>query len=403
MKNSTLFLICLSIIFSLKIAAQLPETSTATDPTWYYIQVKGEGERAGRALCKIGNDVYGRHLSDIVTNSDRDNYLWRFEKSGNNYNIINKAAANMLDIRTATEIEENIKIATLKQNSPTSWEFIPYNDYFQIKASTGDFYLHQANNGGKRDFVIMMEGEYWGSSNNSYFQFLSYNDIPPKISESTNYWYYIFSGNPQYNKCITDIEAGSSEKIKFELQDQTENNKHQQWKLIKPINATDEKVYFVNRATKQIIQTEYDFNGYYCAQSVSSVDATNGWQVSYLGLNQFSISGYNNYNTIGYLNVSSTESPAETIPDDMLNTSFSWIFKEELNPGKDDDTGLDIVSKNPFDTIDVYTVDRKIIVDGTDDYVVTNMYGIRVNADQQLAAGVYLVTIQGKTLSILVK
>ncbi|GHT01272.1 hypothetical protein AGMMS49525_01540 [Bacteroidia bacterium] len=51
----------------------------------------------------------------------------------------------------------------------------------------------------------------------------------------------------------------------------------------------------------------------------------------------------------------------------------------------------------------VYARDRRIYVEGEAVYQVYNIYGVRINSALQLPTGVYLVTVQGKTIKVIVR
>lgn len=402
-------IVAIILIACFNIAAQLPETSTAVDPIWYYIQVKGEGDRAGRVFSVNNNDIYGGYISDIQNDTDRKNYLFRFEKNGEQYSIISRLDGKNLNIRTAPEIESNFSILTLTSNAAGAWELIPQGNYFQIKSSTGD-YAHQANSGGNRNFVTMTVDSEWSNDDNSYYHFVLYDNSLPQASTTENHWYYIKSGNPQYsNMCVTDITDNGEDFIKFELQDLVVNNRYQQWKLVSLTGSNRDAYYFINRETENIIQTAYDFDGYYTSdnftgyysvQTTQDKAATNGWRLNYIEGNQFTISGLNDLGILAYLNVASTESVPEFLPANIFSSVYSWTFKEELDPG----TGIeDIVAPGQGSDINIYTVGRKIVVEGTEDYTITNISGIRMSKNHALPVGIYIVNANGITRSILVR
>lgn len=407
MKKNLLITILILCGFYANVLAQLPKTSTAEDPIWYFIHLKGSDEkRFGRVLKLTGTYIYGDYLLNLTSTLNRNAALWRFEKHGNNYTIINRRTNQSLDITKApTEIEDDLNIATLAANPSVSWSIVTAGNYFQIKSSSG-VYLHQTNDGGNRNFVIMtLDDDEWAFSDDSYFQFLEYkSDNALQISDDKeSHWYRIVSGNPNFkNKCITDISAGLSEKIKFELKDSVKDNTYQQWKLIKPINTSTGTTYFVNKATGNIIVPEYDFNGFYNAQSATTTDNKLGWTLGYLASNQYIVSGFNEAGVKGYLNVASSLLEPTYLSDNIFNSSYSWAF-EKLYSGPE--TSILYPDADNFpDHIKVYTIDKRIIVEGTDNYLISHISGTRISNDQYLATGVYLVTIEGqKTIAILVK
>lgn len=222
----------------------------------------------------------------------------------------------------------------------------------------------------------------------------------PKVSDdNANFWYYIMSADSEYaGKCITDINQSQSGIAKFGIEEKEDGNHYQQWKLIQAVNSENDNVHFVNRATENIIQTKYDFDGYFNAQSTKDPEESNGWKLEVISGNQIKISGKDDAGFTGYLNVSSTLKDAEPIPVEsgFSESSYAWLF-EKAN------WRTSIEEVNPFADVRIYTLDRRIIVEGTDDYTLNHISGIRVPKDKELPVGVYLVTIQGKTKTVLVK
>lgn len=408
--NIRTFIITLLICCSFgKLSAQLPETSTKTDPIWYFIQVKGSGERADR-IFQAGDDaVWGIQIAPPFSETELNRCLWRFEKTDDLYTIYNRHNDYKLSLDTLATL--NLLTASVKENPTVEWEITTNGDYFNFtsksKTSTdrrNNRSLFQTDNTNNRNYVIMTVLSTSSSVNtdNALFHFKKYDSSLPQVSESEDIWYYINSANPLYtNKCITDINAAQSNLAKFEVQDKQSDNHYQQWKVIRPINATEDINHFMNRATGNIIQTRADYNGYFNAQSTNSVENSNGWSIEYLFFDQFSISGKDDDGIDGYLNVSSTLEPAQSLPEiaNFINSSFSWTFEKVGT-----NTSIpEIEKEDPFSNVRIYVQNRRIIVEGADDYRVTHISGIRISKDGELPVGVYLVTIKNKTKTVLVK
>lgn len=400
-KTFILISLLLTVMFSQKIIAQgeLPKASTEENPLWYYCQLKkGTDTRKERIFYVDSNDLYGKTFSDITSNITRNRALFRFEKKGDSYVIYNKGYTNK-QLSSRKDAAKNIDIATMVENSPQTWKIIPYKEGFQLLNSNNK-YIYMAGKSPTLNYEVTVNEV--GTSDNSVITFIPYDNTPPTVSEDKDIWYYIINRGIGYEKkCITDIEETGSGIVKFKLEDKSNDNFAQQWKVIKPINATNNNVHFVNRKTNNIIQTEYDFDGYFNAKSTDNIENSNGWVLTFLDLNQFSISGKDNQGITGYLNLSSNEEMFIPIPNknEMLNSTYAWVFEEVLGESSIDGPEF----ADPFADIKVYVEDRRIIVEGTDNYNLTHISGIRISNDSYLSPGVYLITIQGKTKSILVK
>lgn len=225
----------------------------------------------------------------------------------------------------------------------------------------------------------------------------------PQISDGeTEQWYYIYSASTSFARMyITDVDADASEIVKFELQAKMNvgSDYAQQWKIIKPVNATNDNVHFVNRATQNIIQTKFDFNGYYSVQSTTDVEQSSGWIMEVISGSQIKISGKDETGATGYLNAAPDQRAIIDIPiaSGFRDSTYSWMFAEA-----EEGDAIEEV-ENPFEGVNIYVENRVIIVENADDYALYHISGIPVDKDAQHPAGVYLVKIQGKAQTILVK
>ena len=401
-KITLLILFCVSVCFFQKAVAQseLPEVSTSENPIWHYIQVVGTDATRKDKVFSITSsdgyyDLYAVDLSTLTTTSRKNLSLFRFEKNADgSYKIIHRSTNRELDIRT----KASSTIGTVVDNSSLSWKLNAYNNAYQILSSDGKYLFV---GGSTVDYDVTTST--LGTSNNALFKFLVYNNTTPEISDTTDVWYYIYSGQTgNKNKCITDVNETGSGVVKFTLTDKENNNNAQQWKVIKPTNDTNSTLHFVNRATGNIIQTAYDFTGYFNAKSTTDVEKSNGWKLTFIDFDQFRISGLDNTGTTGYLNASSTTERAELIPSssNFVNSAYAWRFKKV-----DSGTSIDKIETNEtsnlFDNVKVEN--KRIIVEGIDNYTISHISGISVQKNIELPVGVYLVTINGKTKSYLVK
>ncbi|MDR2621127.1 MAG: RICIN domain-containing protein [Dysgonamonadaceae bacterium] len=387
--------------------AQEPVASTSTNPIWYYIQVQGDAsdDRADRVFTAVGTQVYGRAKS-MASPSAIDNQLWRFEQSGDSYIIFNKATGKKLDVTYNSS--KGITVGALSDNPITQWQWLKNGDYYNIKATAapagGDaskVYAHQANNWDSRNYVIMFETSGYNSTANSRFRFVLYEDFTIELSSDDNpVWYFITSAKPEYrNKGITDVVSSNLPDIKFSLEDIAANNDRQLWKAVKKNNISgDAHLHFINKATGNIIQTHSVYsNNFYFTQSTNQQEQSNGWITRYLGGKQFEIYGTENDGKTRYLNASSQ---TQTQPDWLLDentkdTGFAWILIKA-----DDFSAL---NHPAIENVHVYSKEKQIIVEGSNDYMIRNLQGIQMKRNTGLPAGVYLVTVNNKTYKILVK
>lgn len=410
MKKQHLLIFCILLTGYIQSAkCQLPQKSTEGNPVWYYIQVKGESERTNLVFTVENDFVFGKVKVSSSDFSLIDKQLWRFEQNGNNYVIINKSNGKKFDI-TYNE-GKGINAGIVNSNPSTNWQLqaVGSTGYYNIKAVTSpatkpaEIYAHQANNYDDRNYAIMFESAYYSQSDNSLFHFIEYeNPIPSLSNENVEIWYTIQSSKPGYeNRCITDVTSEELPYVCFGIEYIEDNNLTQQWKLVKKSDAeNDERVQLINRATGNMIQTKTVYNTHYYTQCTQSEEESNGWILDFLGDDQFEIFGTDENGNIRYLNAASgMEEPDTYLEGNNLNSGFTWIFKKKATtpslPSR--------IRPNTLDDVLIYSKDRRIVVTGASDYKITNMVGITLRKDTELLPGMYLVTVNGITSTILVK
>jgi hypothetical protein len=162
---------------------KLPAVSTAANPYWYYVQVQGGSDNRANLVFTADNDgvrIFGKTILTSGSASEIDKQLWRFEKSGNNYTIINKSTGKKLT--TSYNSSKGINVTALSTSSSTTWQFeSSIDNYFNIKASAAPsggnasaVYTHQANNYDSRNYVIMLESSSYNNTENARFRFVLY-------------------------------------------------------------------------------------------------------------------------------------------------------------------------------------------------------------------------------------
>ncbi|MCC8145462.1 MAG: hypothetical protein LIO93_03270 [Bacteroidales bacterium] len=409
MKNKFLMLLVIvTVAFQQKVFAQLPQVSTEGSPVWYYIQVKGSAnDREDRVFTIEGDRVFGRKISSSLTNSQ----LWRFEKEGEAYVIISQTGVTKkLDV--TFDKDKKIRCLSVSENPTTKFEIATnqgsLTKYYSIKVTVppsegtaAEVYAHQANAGGLRDYDIMLVDEEFYAGDNSAFAFVAYADLNLEYSTDITWVWYTIHTNKEgiSNKCLTDASVALNSAMKVAVEDYRENDASQLWKLV----LTNSRINFVNKATGNVIQTKSDIADdiiYNYTQLTGNADDSKGWTLNYIGIGQYSISGVEEDNITRYLNATTENTtPDEYDQNNLGFTSFAWKFVRR--------GGGTIISipdiKEDDATLQPYSVNRRVFVKGTDDYVVRNIQGIIVNKDAELPIGVYLVTVNGKTTKLLVK
>lgn len=122
-----------------------------------------------------------------------------------------------------------------------------------------------------------------------------------------------------------------------------------------------------------------------------------GWTLTHIREGQYTISGIEEDNNERYWNASSFDKePDEYDAANLIFSGFAWKF-EKVTP-----TEVGILSITE-DNIRIYSQNRKIIVENTDNYTIMTVEGLIISKNSELSTGIYLVTANGKTTKILVK
>jgi hypothetical protein len=395
MKTKSLIIgLLLSAVCCLNTAAQ--SSSTEANPKWYYIQVKGLGLTANRVLTEVDGQVLGQPLNTSHIDSI-SKQLWRFEiPSGTTaYRIINKYSQKQLTV--VFDAVNNLRRPALTDNSTTIWSFtsaITGYKYMRIvnepeEGVQGDIYLSQTFNQGYACKLVSLANR---TTDNEYFRCVL-NEIPVASTGDATVWMNI--RNPKTNKYLTDA-VSSAPGTNFTLESQS-NSQAQQWKITAKENGN---VEFVNRATGNLISTATRLDKYYYVDYAADPAGNTGWKYALAsgGDGQYEVYSTGDDSVISYWNATTNgQAPDVYSAGSTANSTYAWIFSwvEETRTG--------IHSPVVWDNIRVYSKDKRIYVEGCDEYRIITVSGMPVRKNIELPLGIYLVTVKGKTTKILVK
>lgn len=405
----TTFLSALCLLLSsLPVRAQQPQASTADNPVWYYIQVLGDGDRTGRAMTELTNgDVYGRGLVDSDNAEETAPQLWRVEIAEGEYRFVNRQTGRYMNVRYDDSREIGMATTT---DQPCGFRLAETatagGGYFNIVAThtpTGgdpsEIYLHQANSGGSRDYVIMMVGTGYSGSENSAFRFVEFEENTLSYSdEETTRWYRIYSAKTGLEGlCLQQNAPAAAGEAPFRFAGEQAGAATQEWKLTRNSDGT---TVLCNRATGDIVSTESKTDGLLnIVQSAVAATAGKGWILNYIGQGQYTIAGEEADGITRYLSAAEeTELPEAFKPaGNHQNTSFAFRLKltEEIS--------TDIPANASDATRKVRVENGRIRVDGNTRFSVFTASGLRVSNDNRLPSGIYLVSVGDKTVKVYVR
>ena len=390
------FIVCIVFCGNI-IAQQLPSISTASNPKWYYIQALGSGVTANRVAMAIGDKVEGGPV--LIDNvSTMSTQLWRFELAGNGYVVINKSTGKKLSV--AYDPLKNSRIATVSDNPSTLWRFVRAGSGYNIRMITepaeglaGAINLYQTN--ASQNYALIFAGTAESSTDNACFNFVL-SENPAVSTEMDIVWMHV--KNAKTGKYLTDAVSSAQDKACFSVDDLKNdgNDASQHWKLIAKAGGSMD---FVNRATGNPIPTNTVFDRYYYLLYTHDSEESAGWNLTSLGKNQYAIYTISPEGALKYWYATTPGEPAIAYTEGYVqNTPYAWFFSwadEERT------TGIDRLL--PEENIRVYSYGKRIYVEGCESYKITSLYGIPVHRNENLPAGIYLVTVKSKTVKLLVK
>lgn len=402
-KKSLITGLVLSLLFCLNAVAQNPDASTASNPKWYYIQVVGSGTTANRVLTVVDNTVVGQPLS-LNNLSLLNCQLWRLELVPSvGYLIINKSTGKRLSVTYDTATQQRIAIASA--DASTCWRYgLQTNNsgfYLNLASETGldgtagTIYLQQTAT--SPNYGLIFTGSANRTGVNTTFNFASSN-IPVASTEDDVVWMYI--QNNKTGKYLTDAVASSQDNAYFTLDVlKTDGNETvQQWKLVPKTGGNS--MALINRATGNIVGTNTVFDRYYYLQYTNDPEDEDGWNYELISNGQYAVSTTDANGIVKYWYATTPDQPTESyVKDYAYNSAYAWIFSwasEEII------TGINPPQVLP-DNIRVYSNDKRIYVEGCNDYKIITIYGTPVNQNAGLPVGVYLVITKDRTIKVLVK
>ncbi|MCC8145649.1 MAG: RICIN domain-containing protein [Bacteroidales bacterium] len=402
--KKTLVVLILSIIFGMKIYAQAPVYSTAENPVWQYIQVIGTTDRMDRVFTAEEGRVYGRPMYTGLDRTSIDKQLWRLEKvTSTSIMIVNKATGKKLDVEYDSSLR--LRVAILNDSPSTNWRFQRNGNNYNMRMLTepaegtaGNILAYQGISTSRRNYIIMFDAASKNSDLNAQFQFITFNNSLPVESNDKEVWYFIKSAKPgMENQCVTAIANPTDPYIKFNLAAKEASNPNQYWKFVKVTEDEENLHYYIqNKATREIISTEIILDKYFYVQNTTDMQEGYGWQFISINKEQFELRGKDG-TAVRYLNAASSDTKSETyLAGRSENTGFAWTFE-----WAEGEVGI----TNPVinEEIRVTSEEKRIIVFGTDDYTVWNIYGSQVGKNVALPTGIYLVVINGEARKVIVK
>jgi hypothetical protein len=237
---------------------------------------------------------------------------------------------------------------------------------------------------------------------------LSAQNIQRLNEISPDSYYRIFNEKSAYiNQCIQfNHDAAATTVYKYLVSAYDKTDEYQEWKF-EPASSEDTTAYYIvnkknNLYLESAVTTVYSSKyGTFLPLNRGSIVKSSYavWNVTPFSDGIFMISGLDRNGVRRYLNAcdSTTLAPVLTRVTKVATSAFAW----RLTDSRNDPTSITTVSDNDGSTVSV--LDRRIIVGGTEHYVVHDLSGRTVNSQSQLPCGIYLVTIKSRTYKVIIK
>jgi hypothetical protein len=368
--------------------------STADNPYWFCLQVQGtsgDGTAGLVVTAEDGDRVKGRPMATDLDGVSKQ--LWRIEWSSgtNNYAIVNNATGKKLS--AIYDAELGARVAVLSDAPSTEWGLNTVSNgkyYFEMKT--------QPSGGTANTRFLALE-----KNNDFALTFVSMTSLPscrydlvapaPLLSDDeTTIWYNFRSAaNGKFLTFDT-----TTPNIHFLLSDYLETNAAtQQWKFV-AIPGKTGFVEIVNRASGNKVGTTTRLNHYYYVLYADPSTTTDGWKINALGAGKYELQTVDE-NGISHYWQATTEGQAANsyvAGDEAAAWVLQWVDNISSPTG---------IREALPESLRVYVSDRRIIVEGADDYAVYTIMGTRVAKNASLPQGVYLIKIKDTTIKRLVK
>lgn len=385
--------------------AQRPQASTADAPVWYYIQVLGDGDRTGRVMTEEdGGDVHGRALVDSDDRTETAPQQWRVETDGDGYRFVNRRSGRYLNVRHDGDRAIGVATTTAAFAATFRLSTAPAGDgsYFNIAAtrtpdgvSSSEVYLHQANAGGARDYVIMMVGTGYSGSENSAFRFVEFEDHALGYSDAeTTRWYRIRSAKSALaGQCLqqADRATAAADGVPFFFAEERAAAPEQEWKLVRNDDGT---TALINRATGDAIRPETTPRGLLnIVQSAIVADSGTGWTLTYIGAGQYVLSGTESDGIARYWNAADESALPDAFTPSDGHQDSGFAFRFEL--ADETPTSVGGAARTENLPLKVSVENGRISVEGHAVFTIHSTSGLRMNRAGRLPAGIYIVSTGG--------
>ena len=237
----------------------------------------------------------------------------------------------------------------------------------------------------KRLFILTVSFFLWTGNANAQKLEISY--------PGHQVWYQVVSAFPETKGMVMSDCLAVSTSFPIGVEMPQEALASQQWLFV---YADDEGklVYMVNRNTGHILQPVSEADDLYrIAKLVNAADTGKGFVLTGLGRGQYAFVGTEADGQLrGLVAAQQGQATGKVVPEQ--DSPYAWTFKKmEVTNGVDEASA----GERPL----IYLRNRRIEVSGGVPFTITRADGVQVPCGSQLPAGVYLVTVAGRTTKVI--
>ena len=401
MKKFLLFAMAVASAFFADVSAQnVPEKSSGGKIKWYFIKSVDYGEAC--YLTADGDWMHGQAKASYNDPEALAKQLWCFTTDDDSlYTITCKYDGRVLNLAYNSTYEESSHLTTgegIKYIFRTEEGRAGFGLTTDRPCPVGNaimrypafsphayhaFWLVRQSNSTKDDawFIPELYDEGFEVQND---QEVTYYNVQSCCSSL------------QGDYVLVDNTSSVDSKYNFILGQSDDSNLASQWRLVRQSDMT---VAIINRATGNCISTNLQPVGEFNIPDADGKElAQSGYNISKISDdNQFILSSVGEDGFTRYLNAAVlAEEPAKIDFDNLTYSEFAWTFAK-----KGTEVGINEAASPAEASV---TVDGGMIrVSEGADYNIYTVDGVEMPKNVQLAKGVYLVSVQGKTVKVIIR
>lgn len=384
-------------------ADDLPDfVSVGGNVKWYYMR----NADYGMYLTANAPEVEGEDKADVATDFKKAaKQLWCFTTEDSVwYTITNKYEGLQLSVGLSPA-HKNWESTQVYATSNTRFKLRVRDDGSVGLQSEnpapggGAIYVWPAMYGSAPDnYMYWLVRESNSNTDQSFFILEPFTEAAdPEVENAETVPYYNIQSAREGadGEAIIDNTSVVDTKYKFTVGKADAAGEASQWRLVRTAPG---KTAIVNRATGNSISKNIYADGRYNLPEASGKTvAPDTWNINAVSADEFAISAINPDGIRRYLNNTALDSEPDSLDfTKMADGTFAWKFVKAASV-----VGINDASAEAAPTVSVQG--GKVVVSGGKKFTVYTTDGVRLPADAVLQRGIYIVSVDGKSVKINVR